>query len=73
MKPERRKLFKVEKRREDTKEAFSKQNRSERPETKIICETQARERSEEPRKQRSSSFKEHKVNALALGADEGRD
>ena len=34
----------------------------------IICETQAKES-----KERSSSNKEHKVNALASGADEGRD
>ena len=35
---------------------------------KIICETQAKKA-----KERSSSNKEHKVNALASGADEGRD
>ena len=34
----------------------------------IICETQAKKA-----KERSSSNKEHKVNALASGADEGRD
>ena len=34
----------------------------------IICETQAKDS-----KERSSSNKEHKVNALASGADEGRD
>ena len=36
--------------------------------TKIICETQAKKA-----KERSSSKEEHKVNALASGADEGRD
>ena len=34
----------------------------------IICETQAKKA-----KERSSSKEEHKVNALASGADEGRD
>ena len=36
----------------------------------IICETQAREN--EKRRERSS-YKEHRANALASGADEGRD
>ena len=36
----------------------------------IICETQAREN--EKRRERSS-YKEHRANALASGAEEGRD
>ena len=36
----------------------------------IICETQAREQDVQ---EKCSSEEEHKVNALASGADEGRD
>ena len=40
----------------------------------LFYETQAIQREErEPRKKESSSEEEHKVNALASGAEEGRD
>ena len=40
----------------------------------MFYETQAIQREErEPRKKESSSEEEHKVNALASGAEEGRD
>ena len=47
---------------------------SEQPKLKIICyETQAIQKKRTRKKKESSSEEEHKVNALASGADEGRD